>query len=255
MVFKFNGGVLQGTQNDNLSDTNVVMEGSTNLMGNLSHAYVGAGGAKINTAGFTCGIGQALEHDPAVSTADGGLTKQGLGTLTLYKSSSYTGPTLVQAGTLSCANSPTTLAQTALTIASGATVDLAYAGNQNIPSLTIGGVSQPNGVYGGAASSAANKNAAFSATGPGTVTVGPLAPPPPVLPPGGFTLPGGVPTFQVENTVVGHQYTLVYKNALTDAAWVPLSGTGTAPGNGGTITLKDPTTSLPVHRFYRIEAQ
>ena len=140
-------------------------------MGNLSHAYVGLGGAKIDTAGFACGMGQGLEHDPALgATADGGLTKLGLGTLTLYKSSTYTGTTKVQVGALSCPTA-NALGGGALEIDASATVDLAYAGTRSITGLKIAGVSKPDGVYGSAASGAANVDAHF--TGTGTVTVAP----------------------------------------------------------------------------------
>jgi uncharacterized repeat protein (TIGR01451 family) len=47
----------------------------------------------------------------------------------------------------------------------------------------------------------------------------------------------------------GLNYTLEYKNALTDANWISLSPT--LPGNGGVLTLQD--TNAPVaSRFYRV---
>ena len=70
----------------------------------------------------------------------------------------------------------------------------------------------------------------------------------------GVSLPGGVPTFTIPNSVSTSQYTLYYKNNLTDPTWLPLGGSGTALGNGGILTLSDPTVagSLPTSRFYLV---
>ena len=53
-IFKFNGGVIQATQDDS-SDPQVMTEGSTNLMGNLTHAWVQAGGAQSTPPALTAG--------------------------------------------------------------------------------------------------------------------------------------------------------------------------------------------------------
>ncbi len=167
-VFRFNGGVLQATQADNFGDPDVVAEGSTYLMGNLSHAYVGTNGAKINTAGFKCGMDQVLEHDPSAAAIDGGLTKMGEGILTILRSSTYTGTTKVEAGVLSCATL-NSLAPTRLEVTALAKVDLSYNGSQTIPSLMLGGVAKGPGEYG------AGSDPDFF-TGTGTVTVASLSP-------------------------------------------------------------------------------
>jgi hypothetical protein len=158
----------------------------------------------------------------------------GAGTLALYKLSTFTGPLVIDTGVM---------------------VDLAYTGNQNIPSLTIGGVAQAPGVYG---SSALNPSGVF--TGPGTVT---LVPPPPVLPPGGFTGAPGSPTF-TWHTAAGWHYRVVY-SATANAplnTWTPViipvtypgpNGWSAAVSTGADMTLVDPSPST-TQRFYRIEA-
>jgi arabinan endo-1,5-alpha-L-arabinosidase len=87
-----NGGVLRAPS------------ASTSFISNLTGAFVKSGGAVIDTQSFGITVSQALLHHAALgSTADGGLTKLGNGTLTLTGSNTYTGSTTVNAGTLSLA--------------------------------------------------------------------------------------------------------------------------------------------------------
>ena len=68
-------------------------------------ANVQAGGAVIDSNGNNIAITANLLHDPALGASpDGGLTKNGGGTLTLSGSDAYTGPTTVNAGTLEFSN-------------------------------------------------------------------------------------------------------------------------------------------------------
>ncbi|HEY5912090.1 MAG TPA: immunoglobulin domain-containing protein, partial [Verrucomicrobiae bacterium] len=54
-------------------------------------------------------------------------------------------------------------------------------------------------------------------------------------------------------SVQGLNYTLEYKNSLTDAAWTPISGS--AAGNGSSITLLDTNVVSGPTRFYRVSTQ
>ena len=54
----------------------------------------------IDSNGFNVTLNQPLLHDPSGPALDGGLTKLGAGTLTLTASSSYSGPTVINQGTL-----------------------------------------------------------------------------------------------------------------------------------------------------------
>ncbi|HEY1684484.1 MAG TPA: autotransporter-associated beta strand repeat-containing protein [Tepidisphaeraceae bacterium] len=88
-IFNFNGGLLQPTGN------------TTTFMSNLTAANVQAGGAIINTNGYNVTIPQPLIHAASLgATVDGGLTKNGAGTLQLTGISTYTGRTTINGGTL-----------------------------------------------------------------------------------------------------------------------------------------------------------
>ncbi|MCX6880838.1 MAG: autotransporter-associated beta strand repeat-containing protein [Verrucomicrobia bacterium] len=158
-VFNFNGGTLR-VLNDHYS---------TKFITGLSHAYVRANGAVIDTNELSVALDQALEHGTPAAM-DGGLTKLGLGTLTLTKESTYTGRTQVQAGGLAC-TTIYTLADAALEIDDSAKVDLGYSGTQSIPSLKIGGTPMASGIY-GAMGSILPVIENDHLTGTGTVTVG-----------------------------------------------------------------------------------
>lgn len=125
-TFNFNGGLLRAGL------------ASTTYLQGLNRANVRNGGALIDTNGFNITIGQALLHSDNVldNATDGGLTKSGVGILTLTGASSYTGPTVVSDGTLqlngsSAAGTLTTSAMTVgatgklgFTAASASTLDL-----------------------------------------------------------------------------------------------------------------------------------
>jgi autotransporter-associated beta strand protein len=119
----FNGGVLEPAA------------ASTTFMQGLTAANVKSGGAKItNDTDIT--IGQTLLHAGG-DRPDGGLTKAGIGTLTLSGALSYNGDTKVNEGTL-------TITDTGGLYTPTATVHVADSAILNAPSivcdtLSIGG--------------------------------------------------------------------------------------------------------------------
>jgi autotransporter-associated beta strand protein len=102
-TFNFNGGVLQA-QADQTSG-NGWFETATTGTFQVVTTTVKAGGAKIDTNGFTTNINTVLAHDSSLGgTADGGLTKSGTGTLSLGGANTYTGNTTVTDGVLLLTN-------------------------------------------------------------------------------------------------------------------------------------------------------
>jgi fibronectin-binding autotransporter adhesin len=90
-LFNFNGGTLKPFN-----------ASPAFFPGYAIRANVRNGGAKIDTAGFNITISQSLLHSTNAGDAviDGGLTKNGNGVLTLPYTNNYTGPTVVNAGSL-----------------------------------------------------------------------------------------------------------------------------------------------------------
>ncbi len=114
-TFNFNGGVLRASPNAN-----------ADFMSGTMTASVNAGGAVIDTGTNSIAIVQPLLD----GTGGGGLTKQGPGALYLNGANTYTGSTLVNAGTLGGSGSVVG----ALTVAAGGTL----APGTSIGTLSIG---------------------------------------------------------------------------------------------------------------------
>jgi autotransporter-associated beta strand protein/T5SS/PEP-CTERM-associated repeat protein len=145
-TFNFNGGTLKPT-----ASTATFMQG-------LSIAYVMAGGAIIDTTNFNITIAQTLQD------GGGGLTKSGSGTLTLAGGYSYSGPTIILAGTLSLDASQSSSSSSAL-IVSNATLALALnngASSIYAAGVTLSGTNTLNFNFGTAAQPSAR---AIDATG------------------------------------------------------------------------------------------
>lgn len=86
-TISFNGGILQAKQNN-----------AGFIDANITNALVQSGGAVIDSNGFAITIPKVLTEDSG--STGGGLTKIGNGSLTLTAANTYTGPTLVNQGSL-----------------------------------------------------------------------------------------------------------------------------------------------------------
>jgi autotransporter-associated beta strand protein len=151
-VLNFNGGTLRA------SATNAAFISDTAA----SAVNVMAGGATIDSNGFNISIAKALTAD-VVSTG-GGLTKKGLGSLTLTGANTFTGDIVIEAGTLSI-NSAFINDSADVSMFSGTVFDLNFVGSDSIGYLYVDGVSQAIGTYGGIGSGAAFESPLFTGTG------------------------------------------------------------------------------------------
>ena len=120
----FNGGRLVATANQPA------------FMANLSAATIDAGGATIDTQGYTVAMTQPL-------SGFGSLTKVGSGALTMTGAGSYSGDTIVSEGSLTLSTAHT--GGGAATVAAGASFGVAVAGSLNsqvtLSSLGLGSAS------------------------------------------------------------------------------------------------------------------
>ena len=155
-TFNFNGGTLKPTAS------------TTTFMQGLTAASVMSGGAIIDTTNFNITIGQQLQDN------GGGMTKLGVGTLTLSGGYNYSRPTIVQAGALSLDASQTS-SSSALTM-NNATLNVSLnngTSSLNAGDITLGGSTVLNLNFGTAASPSAyaiNANG-YTVNNTGTTTI------------------------------------------------------------------------------------
>jgi fibronectin-binding autotransporter adhesin len=122
----FNGGVLQATAN------NTAFLSTNGTTSNVI-AYIQAGGANINTNGFSIATSNAIAPDPGLpfGTPDGGLHKKGAGTLGLSGANTFAGASTVNAGVLLITGNPTTAGS--IEVTSGGTLGT----DTLIPAVTV----------------------------------------------------------------------------------------------------------------------
>ncbi|MEO6477246.1 autotransporter-associated beta strand repeat-containing protein [Luteolibacter sp.] len=133
-------GALSGTSNQTLTDTASVP-------------------VKVNL-----GSNNATTTYSGILSGSGSVTKSGSGTLTLSGNNTYTGPTTVNAGTLSLAF-PYLKDTATVSIASTAILNLSHSSTDVVGKLVINNTAQPDGVYGAVGSAAPNQTAAITGTG------------------------------------------------------------------------------------------
>ena len=112
-------------------------------------------GGTIRKISVTNALGYAISG----VVSNGGLTKLGAGYLALTGANTYTGDTTVSKGVLSLATR-SLATNSAVSIASGATLNLAFAGTNEVRALLLNNVSQTNGVY-----TSANTGGSITGTG------------------------------------------------------------------------------------------
>lgn len=113
---------------------------------------VGAGGSANE---ITSDTPAALTVNAAAASSFSGkitgavaLEKKGLQTLTLSAANTYSGATVVSAGTLRLTQDQCLSTNTAVTIASGAVLNLDFSGTNTVRSLQVGNTLRSNGVFG-----------------------------------------------------------------------------------------------------------
>ena len=154
------GDTAEQTLNLNGSTIQAKTLDCTFISANITTANLMAGGVTFDTAGFDV-------PTSGVMTGPGGITKTGLGTLTVNSVQAYTGATRVEQGTLNLIEpflSPTG----DVYLTSGAALNLTSAADQAIGNLYIDGVLQPIDTYGPTGSGASVEIPEL--TGAGTLT-------------------------------------------------------------------------------------
>jgi autotransporter-associated beta strand protein len=137
----------------------------------------------VDNATDSITTGLSSGNNNIVLTGALGITKQGVGALTLNGVNTYSGNTTVNAGILSLtraasaadANTGNDASTVSIAATAGATLDLAYTGTDEVDKLFIGGVQKAAGVWGSATSGAANVDPKLAGTGTLTVATGPTA--------------------------------------------------------------------------------
>jgi autotransporter-associated beta strand protein len=144
-TFNFNGGTLQAQADQ--TGGNGWFETATTGNFQVVTTNVKEGGAIIDTNGFTVNINTALVHAGG-NAIDGGLVKNGAGTLSLGGTNTFTGNAVVNAGTLSLATNVSLDDSIVLSLAANTTLEMAYfSGSETISGLVLNGTIVAAGTY------------------------------------------------------------------------------------------------------------
>jgi fibronectin-binding autotransporter adhesin len=136
---------IQGTINitSGAGETNLAVDlGSTLLVSN-NISSSGAGGRILILSGAGNGTISGIVADGSTQAR---VTKNGSGTWTLTGINTYTGNTIVNGGTLSVTHG-TFADASSITVATGATLHLDFAGTDTVAGVTLGGVMMGPGTY------------------------------------------------------------------------------------------------------------
>ena len=220
----FNGGTVSSDGATARTLYNAISFTGAAVLGDATNngALTFAGGADLGTSVRTLTINSAVEFQGAISGAGGGITKGGVGTLTLSTSNSYSGKTVVQNGTLSF-NTGNTSATASQALGTNTDVDLGVAS-------TSSGILSYTGVTGTLAkniNALGNGSDTIQNSGSGLLTLaGTLTKSGTVL-----TLKGGSNGITVSGKIAG---TLASSDLVVDGGSVTLSN-NTNDYNGPTI--------------------
>ena len=222
----FNGGTLAAAGNGNLMATNSTAVNAIN--------YVQSGGAIIDSVTYTVTNVVPFAQDPG--SPGGGLAKLGGGTLMLLGVNTYTGPTLVSAGTLALSAGASIANSANITVAGGAIFNVSGLSS----AFTLGGgQTLSNSAVGATVNCGAN---GFSTASGALSLVFDGVNPSFNITNGTLTL-SGTTSFQVNNTgspLVVSNYLLIATNAgsvSSVAGAVPLSVTVNGGGTAGINSL------------------
>jgi autotransporter-associated beta strand protein len=174
-TFNFNGGTLKATGS---SSAFITLN-----TGGTARVNVRNGGAIIDTNGYAVTVSQALEHSNigGDNAIDGGLIKNGEGSLTLSGTNTFTGNMVVNAGMLSLASNVSLNDTIVLRLAENTWLDLGFGdGSETIYALVLNGVNVAPGTYRDDQLAALDSSIMFSSSG-GTLTVLSTVPEPGVV--------------------------------------------------------------------------